>query len=107
VLAEEGGSSAAPFPLDPSPAALNTLMRRNDSKASPGFASGSLRIGIKLPFQAHSPLEPFLTFRLISGLENASNPVGPEAKMARFNDHYLFHSSPVSGRSSMKRLQPR
>src|SRR5271157_6045316 len=33
--------------------------------------SGSPRIGIEEPFQAHRPLESIFDFRLISGLENA------------------------------------
>jgi hypothetical protein len=34
--------------------------------------SGSCRIGIKVPIQAHPVLEPILDFRLIYGLENAT-----------------------------------
>ncbi|MCX6873765.1 MAG: hypothetical protein NTW21_08150 [Verrucomicrobia bacterium] len=41
----------------------------------PAFVSGSLRIGMEVVFQAHHALETKFTFRLISGLENASSRV--------------------------------
>jgi hypothetical protein len=40
----------------------------------PAFISGSLRIGMGAAFQAHHALETKFTFRLISGLENATQP---------------------------------
>ena len=42
--------------------------------------SGSRRIGIELPFQAHGVLESILDFRLICGLENPDAPVRPAGR---------------------------
>src|ERR1019366_9940095 len=42
--------------------------------------SGSRRIGIELPFQAHGVLESILDFRLICGLEYAMDP-GPHHRV--------------------------
>ena len=53
LLVGKGGSNAAPFPLDPSPAQSPTSNSRRNSQASKQFPSGSSRIGIKLYFQAH------------------------------------------------------
>src|SRR5665213_2472991 len=71
ALTGEGGSSAAPSPLDPSLASPIHSIRRNYSSTSQCFTSGSSRIGIDLSLQAHSALELSFTFRLISGLGNA------------------------------------
>ena len=70
------------FPTAPIP------LSQNNTKTAAGFArqhsmkgdsggtptatiSGSSRIGMQAPFQAHLALESILDFRLISGLENA------------------------------------
>ncbi len=71
LLAEEGGSTAAPFPLDPSLANQSTSERTLSSASFPFLSSGSLRVGIELCFQAHFALDSNVTFRLIYGLENA------------------------------------
>jgi hypothetical protein len=59
--------------------ALRALMfhrkdqRKETSRRS--IISGSPRIGIEGPFQAHLALESIFDFRLICGLENAGSPV--------------------------------
>ncbi len=70
-LTGEGGSTASPFPLDPSPATELPTERTLFSAVIPMFCSGSLRIGMNLYFQAHLALEINSPFRLIYGLENA------------------------------------
>jgi hypothetical protein len=75
LLHGEGGSTAAPFPLDPCLATQSLSERTNSSAVLPLFFSGSRPIGIKLWFQAHFALELNLPFRLIYGLENAEQGV--------------------------------
>jgi len=66
LLDGEGGSTAAPFPLDPSLATHLLSERILSSAAFSLRSSGSPRIGIKLYFQAHFALESILSFRLIT-----------------------------------------
>jgi hypothetical protein len=60
----------APAALAPLQERSNITAAKNPSKLS---RSGSSRVGMKLPFQAHSALESKLMFRLILGLENATH----------------------------------
>src|SRR5271157_3761010 len=69
------------FPTFPPPRFLSQKdkPRRRSEKPTKGDIaqhcrfSGSPRIGIEEPFQAHPVLESILDFRLISGLENAAH----------------------------------
>src|SRR6185295_4685359 len=74
-IAEQGKGAQSPPPSPaPHPLAHTTYKRRNTPKPSLSQSanSGSLRIGIKLPFQAHFALESNIDLRLIYGLEYAT-----------------------------------
>jgi hypothetical protein len=65
-----GGLRPPPGVARPSGADLSQEINERRHRAATTL-SGSPRIGIEEPFQAHRPLESILDFRLISGLENA------------------------------------
>lgn len=62
--------------------------------------SGSSRIGIEEPFQAHLPLESILDFRLICGLENA-------VRRKLWNRGRTTEMAMVSDKFSKSDLEPR
>src|ERR1019366_10487548 len=66
-----GGLRPPPGVARPSGADLSQEINERRHRAATTL-SGSPRIGIEEPFQAHRPLESILDFRLISGLENAA-----------------------------------
>jgi hypothetical protein len=97
LLDGEGGSTAAPFPLDPSQASQSLSERILSSASSSIFSSCSLRVGIEFCFQAHFALELNLPFRLIYGLENAVVRGSLSGQQKTFRNHRSGDTSKAQG----------
>ena len=84
----------AGFALRP-PNAINNNERRLVPATWTSPFSGSRRIGIELPFQAHGVLESILDFRLICGLEYAGR--GRLRRAIRYvTAHVIVNSRPLT-----------
>ena len=77
VLTGRRGFKCHPLPPDPHPRFDNQPHTKGETPSAvlrkPSRNSGSSRIGIEPPFQAHPALESIFDFRLICGLENAES----------------------------------